>query len=177
MFPILLSSEAGLPGLVIDLPKLIAQIVTFLVFFAVVYVFLFKAILGMLEARKAGIQKVLDETEKGRVDTERLREDLQKRLAEIDEERRRQISEAVKRGEEIRQEIMRRTDEEIAKARGKLQRDTELERFALEKAVREDLARTSILLAERLLRQSVDRSVQARLVEEFLKEQDGRRAG
>mgnify|MGYP001064110299 CR=1 FL=1 len=175
MHLILLSSEGGLPGLVIDPAKLIAQMVSFLVFFGVIYVFLFKNILEMLDARKTRIQNLLDETEKTRQETERLREELQKRLAEIDEERRRQISEAVKRGEEIRQEILKSTDEEIAKARAKLQRDMEMERIALEKAVREDLVKTSILLAERLLRQSVDRKVQARLVEEFLQEQDGSR--
>jgi len=164
MHLILLSSESQLPGLVIDPAKLIAQMVSFLVFFGVIYVFLFKGILGMLEARKTKIQEMLDETEKTRQETERLREDLQKRLAEI--------------GEEIRQEILKRTDEEIAKARAKLQSDMEMERIALEKAVREDLVKTSILLAERLLRQSVDRSVQARLVEEFLKEEeDGDRSG
>lgn len=174
---VLLTSEGGLPGLIVDLPKFVAQVVSFLVFFWVLYIFLFRAILGMLDARRANIQKVLDDTEKTREETERLRKELQKRLAEIDEERRRQISEAVKRGEEIRQEILKRTDEEIAKARAKLQREMELERVALEKAVREDLVRTTILLAERVLRQSVDRGVQAKLVEEFLKEQNGDRAG
>lgn len=174
---ILLSSEGGLAGLKLAPPILVAQAVSFLIFLAVVYVYLFKAILGMIDERRGKIQKMLEDTEETRKETQRLREDLQKKLAEIDEERRRQISEAVKRGEEIRQEILKRTDEEIAKARAKLKRDMELERATLEKAVREDLVRTSILLAERLLRESVNRDVQKKLVEEFLREQDGGRTG
>lgn len=175
IFLCLMSAEAGeggAGGLSIQPPLIIAQVVSFLIFFGLLYQFLFKSVLHSLAERT---QKIKGDMEKASVhlsEMEKLKVRYEEKLEKIDEERRELIRQAVKRGEEIREELLKKTEMDIQKMKEKAERDIRLEMDSARKALQEDLVNTAVLLASRLMQEELNEPRQQRLVQSFLKKLD-----
>jgi len=162
------AGEGGAGGLSVQPSLIIAQIVSFLIFFGLLYQFLFKSVLESIAERSQRIKEDLEKAETHRMEMEKLKRKYEEKLEKIDEERREWIRQAVKRGEEIREELLKKTEADIQKMKEKAERDIRLEMETAKKALQEDLVNTTLLLAGRLIQEELNEPRHQRLVESFL---------
>jgi len=106
---------------------LIIQAVSFVLLLVVLTKFAFRPILNILEERQKSIRDDLDSAESRRLEMERLQKDYETRLAQIEDEARDKIQQAIKQAEGVRDEILSkaRTESEqvLAAGREEIDRD------------------------------------------------------
>jgi F-type H+-transporting ATPase subunit b len=152
----------------INVPQLIAQIVNFVILLVVLRLTLFGPIMRMLDDRKTRIAEGLNAAEIARAEAQ----DAQARIDE-------QLRDAQQRGQVLvgnAQEIAKRIEEEaraeaardrevsLQRARAEIQR----ERDAAIAELRGEFAALTILAAERVINQSLDRDAHQRIIDEAL---------
>lgn len=154
----------------IDLWKLVAQIVAFVIFVVLLWKFASKPILKTLDERQARVQEGLEAAQK-------MQEQLQATAAKNDEvlaEARREaqsiLAQAREQGDaaiaRAREEAGRQSDEYMARAQAALRAETEQARQQL----RNEVADLAVLAAGNIVRKELDPKAQAALIEETLSE-------
>ncbi len=154
----------------IDLWKLVAQIVAFIIFVVLLWKFASKPILKTLDERQARVQEGLEAAQK-------MQEQLQATAAKNDEvlaEARREaqsiLAQAREQGDaaiaRAREEAGRQSDEYMARAQAALRAETEQARQQL----RNEVADLAVLAAGNIVRKELDPKAQAQLIEETLSE-------
>jgi len=154
----------------IDPRVLIVQIGGFVLLLVVFKVFLFKPIAAILEARQNEVEARYKDAELQREAAERLRADYEQHLASIDEESRARITEALKEGQAMRDEIIAdsraKAEEILAKAQDEIQREKEKALAELKSTV----AGLAIEAAGKLIREKLDDAKHRQLVAAFVDE-------
>ena len=160
----------------VDLPKLLFQVINFLLLLYLANRFLFKRVLGLLDERNAKITKGLEDAETAARDRELARAEREAAVTEARKEAADMLANANKIATDTRDEI-------LAKARADAEKVTERAREEItaekEKAMAELRAQVADLALEaagKLVRSDMNASTQRRLVEEFLAETPSRPA-
>ena len=154
----------------LDLGLLISQAVNFGLLLALLYIVLYKPILGILEERARRIKKGIEDAEHA----EKLAADAETRHAEELErahaEARAIIEHATLEAQQQRQDILAQARQEahelILNARQQAQREVQEEQVA----VRQQVIDLAIAAASRLLQENLNEEKHHELVEEFLTE-------
>jgi len=151
-----------------------AQIVTTILgFFLLVLVlrrFFWRAILNVLDERRARIEAHLREAARRQEEAERLQQELATRLTVIDEEARAKIQQAIQEGRRMAAEVQ---EDARAKAEQILAKSKETIELGLAKAkvtLRDELADLTAEAIHRLLRERLDEKTDHRLIASILEE-------
>ena len=154
----------------VDLPKLIFQIVNFLLLLYLLNRFLFKRVFALLDERQARISKGLEDAEAAARDRELARAEREAALSEARKEAAEMLARANKIADDTRKEILEtaRTDAEQVTERARQEINAEKERAMAE--LRAEVADLALAAAGKLVRREMDTDTQRRLVEEFLAE-------
>lgn len=152
-------------------PKLLlAQVVNFFIIVVVLNVLLFKPILAMLEKRKKEIEEGLAYTEKMRQENESVVEKREKILAQSRKEGLGLIEEARKNAKveekQIVEEARKSAEEIIAKGKAAVAE----ERESMQKGIRKDSVQLAVLIAKRLLSESLSADVQHKILARHIKD-------
>ena len=154
----------------IDPRVLGVQIGGFVLLLIVFKVFLFKPIMGILEARRKEIDGRYQDAQAQRDAAEQLRAEYQQHLANIDEEMRAKITEAMKEGQAMRDEIIAdsrtKAEDILTKAQEELQREKEKALVEL----RSTVAGLAVDAAGRLIEEKLDDAKHRQLVARFIDE-------
>lgn len=106
---------------------LLIQAIGFVLLVVVLTKFAFRPILTILEERQKSIRDDLDSAESRRLEMERLQKDYETRLAQIEDEARDKIQQAIKQAEGIRDEILTKaraeSEQVLAAGREEIDRD------------------------------------------------------
>jgi F-type H+-transporting ATPase subunit b len=160
-------SEAG--GFTINLFWVIVSAVNFLVFLALVWLFAFKPLGGMLDSRKQRIAQGLRDAETARRDRELAESE---RLAALNEARR-EANDIIARAQKVAQE---QRDADIATARADIERirqrataDIDAEKQRAIADLRAEVTDLALAAAGRVVGEEMTGERQRRLVEEFLR--------
>lgn len=152
---------------------LIVQAGGFLLLLIVFKLFLFKPIMGILDARRREIEGQFSEAEAQREAANELKAQYQQHLAGIEEEMRVKIADALKEGQAMRDEIIAdsraKADGILAKAQGEIQREKEQAMLELKTRVA-DLA---IGASSKLIEENLDQEKHRKLVDRFVDELGG----
>jgi F-type H+-transporting ATPase subunit b len=97
----------------LDFATIAFQIANFLALTALLYYFLFQPVMSRVKERRAEKERLAREMAQGREEAEKLRAELEARLAEAEEEADEIIAEAQKRAEEERAALLEETHEEV----------------------------------------------------------------
>lgn len=154
----------------IDLWKLVAQIVAFVLFVVLLWKFGSKPIMKTLDERQARVQEGLEAAQK-------MQDQLQATAAKNDEvlaEARREAQSILVQAREqgdasiarAREEAGKQSDEYMARAQAALRAETEQARQQL----RNEVADLAVLAAGNIVRKELDPKAQAALIEETLSE-------
>jgi len=161
-----------LEGLGINLPLLIAQIITFLLLFGLLYLVAYKPILKMFDERSNRIKESMEQTETIKEQAAHADEEARKRIQTASQEGQELLARAVRTGEEIKQKAQQEARPEaealIAKARLEIQR----ERDEVIDELREELTDLTVLAAEKVIERSLDKEAHRELIEKVLEESE-----
>ena len=154
----------------VDLPKLIFQIVNFLLLLYLLNRFLFKRVFALLDERQARISKGLEDAEAAARDRELARAEREAALSEARKQAAEMLARANKIADDTRKEILEtaRADAEQVTERARQEINAEKERAMAE--LRAEVADLALAAAGKLVRREMDTDTQRRLVEEFLAE-------
>jgi len=149
---------------------IVTQIIGFLLTVWILKAFAWKPLLKMLEDRKNKIAGDISDAEKIKSDAEKLLDDYNAKLRDIETEARSKIQDAIGEGNRIAAEIREQAREEahqiVEKSREELSRDIAKARVQL----RDEMVGMAITAAEKIISIKLDDSEQRRLLDDFLKE-------
>lgn len=154
---------------IIPEPKiLIVQALGFLLVLGVFKYFLFQPILSILETRRKEIASEYENAEVQRLTAEELKADYERHLAQIAEETRTKIAEAVKEGQSMREEILAdsRTQAEkiLSRAQDEIARESEKAMAELKNKV----ADLTVEAAGKIIGESMDDQKHRQMVASFI---------
>ncbi|MBI4656716.1 MAG: F0F1 ATP synthase subunit B [Elusimicrobia bacterium] len=146
---------------------------TILIFLLLVYIlskFAWRPLISALEERENNLRLERETAEKARTEAERIRQELESKLAYLKGEARRRLEEArmegIKEKESIMAEARTGADLMLEKARKEL--EEEKNRLVIQ--LRKDAAELSIMVAEKIINKAVDSKIQKEVIDGFLTE-------
>jgi F-type H+-transporting ATPase subunit b len=168
---VLAAEEGGTHNPLFPQPEeLIWGTVAFLILFGLLSRFVFPAFNKMLEERRANIEGKLEQAERDRREAQELRDRLRAQLERARDEADRIIEEARRRGEERRAELVARAEAEAARKLAQAEEQIATERERAIGEVRRDVGELAVVLAERIVGESMDGERQQRVVARFVEE-------
>ncbi|HRC62449.1 MAG: F0F1 ATP synthase subunit B [Dehalococcoidia bacterium] len=161
-------SSGGIAALGISLPGLIQNLVNFTILLVVLRLFLYKPLFRVLDERKRKIQEGIDRASaaantaaESEAEARRI---LDQARAEGQESVRRAQESAARLREELEARARQDADQIVARAR----EEVALERDQAIEQLRREFADLTIVAAERVINQSLDRQAHQRLIDEVL---------
>lgn len=157
-------------GIGLDVASFIGQLVSFLILLGLLIYFGYRPVRKMLEERSNRIKLSLEQAEAAGKEYERAQVEVEKQIAEAHGEARLIIAEAGKFKDKLMQEAMAEARKErqaiIDRTKGELKR----EREEMVDSLRREFADVTILAAEKVINESLDKEKHRRLIEQALEE-------
>lgn len=152
----------------IEPAAIVVEMVGFVLLLLLLKKFLWRPITDHLAQRQQDIAHTYDKVEQTRQEMERLRDEYEQRLANIEAEARAQIQQAVKEAQQVREQILAEARQQAEK----MVRDAEETiRYEREKAMEEmrlRLVDLTLLATSRILQESVDDARHRKMVQDFI---------
>ncbi len=155
---------------ILKLPDLFGHIIAFLILFFVLKKFLWGTILGTIDDRQKSIEYAYQEVEEEKRRAMLSRAELEERLAKISEEGRKKMEEAAREARKLAEEIRAQAEAERDRILARAQAEIEREREKLMAQLNNYVADLSIDIAEKLLREKLDREEHRKLVKVLTKD-------
>jgi F-type H+-transporting ATPase subunit b len=167
-----LAAEEGAaePGFQINLFWILAQAMSFLLFFAILDLVAFRRIGATLEDRRSKIEQGLQDAEQARKDRELAQAERAATLAEARREANDILTRAQKVADESRERDIAATREELERIRARASADLESEKQRAIADLRNEVAELALRAAGRLVGETLSDERQRRLVHVFLSE-------
>jgi F-type H+-transporting ATPase subunit b len=154
----------------IDWKLLIAQIINFLVLMAVLYKFLYKPVLKVLDDRKEKIDKSLKQAEKIEKNLFKSEADRSKAMQEARNEAGKIISEAKKMSEKLKEELLNKTRLESTAIVEQGRRELASEKDAMFKEIKGEVADMVKTAMEKIMRGEMTEKLDKKIIEKSLEE-------
>ncbi len=148
----------------------VLMIISVFVLFLVASYFLFNPVREMLAKRQAKIKDELDIAAKDKEDAEGLKKQYEDKLKNIDKEAEEILSDARKRAQENENRIMADAKEEAARIIERAKVEAELEKQKAADDMKREMIVLASMMAGKVVKASIDTTVQESLVNETLKE-------
>jgi len=154
----------------LDWQQILSQAISFVLLVVVLKRFAWKPLLGILDQRRAHIELQLSRVAQSREELERLQADYAKRLAQIDEEARVKIQQAILEGKRISMEVQEQARAQASAILTKSKETIELEFAKAQVSLRDQIAEMTVDAVERVLQKKLDAKTDRQLVEATLEE-------
>jgi len=154
----------------IHVPEMIWAIINFLVLVAILNKFLYKPLLGMLEARKQQIKNQLAEAEAARDEAARIKEEYTKEMQNARQEAQEIISKATRLAEESKAGIIQEARDEAARLMKKAQAEISLEKEKAKAELRNEVATLAVMAAGKILERTLEPQDHEKMIREFVQE-------
>lgn len=132
--------------------------------------FLFNPVRKMLNSRKEKIRDELDTAKQDMENAQKLKEEYEAKLKNIDKEAEGILSEARKKALRNENQIIAQAKEEAAHILERARAEAELERQKLSDDVKREIISVASLMASKVVAVSIDTKAQNQLIDETLKE-------
>lgn len=156
----------------IQLGVIVTQILGFLIVLFVLRKFAWGPVLGLLEERREKIRKSFEDIETQKAEIAKLKTQYESELKTIEAQARQRMNEAVAEGQKLAADIEASARERSRQELEKLKGDVEREYQAARVRFKEEMVTIALGAAERMVRDSLDRQKQSKLVEDFLTDLD-----
>lgn len=157
-------------GLGVNLSTLIAQIVSFLVLFGLLYFFAYKPILRMFDERSQRIKESVEQAAKVKEEAAAAEEENRKKLEAAAKEGQEAIARAMRAGDEARQRAQQEAKVEAAGLVEKAREEIQRERDEVIGELRQEFADLAVAAAEKVIEKSLDKEAHRELIEKVLDE-------
>ncbi len=157
----------------IDLQLIHDSVLTIIAVFVLLTVmsyFLFNPARKMLSDRQAKIKGELDDAKANMEEANRLREEYEVKLRDIEKEAESILADARKKALANENQIVAQAKEEAARIMERARVEAELEKQKVSDEVKTEIISVASLMAGKIVSASIDTNVQSRLIDETLKE-------
>jgi F-type H+-transporting ATPase subunit b len=157
-------------GLGINLSTLIAQIVSFLVLFGLLYFFAYKPILRMFDERSQRIKESVEQAARVKEEAVAAEEENRKKLEAAAKEGQEAIARAMRAGDESRLRAQQEAQVEAAGLIEKARQEIQRERDEVVNEIRREFADLTVAAAGKVIEKSLDKEAHRELIEKVLEE-------
>lgn len=158
----------GFSSLGISLPLLLAFVFNFIILLVLLGKFLYKPVLKMLDERTQKVKESMEWAESIKRDYEQAKVEVQKQIEKGRQEAQAIIAQAVQKGEGLKEEAKREASGQAKVIVEKARAELEAERDRMVEDLRKEFVSLLILASEKVIRQTLDKEKQSRLIEETL---------
>jgi len=155
--------------------EIVAQALAFLLLLGILRAVFWKRFLKVLDERKERIASEFKTIENARRETERLRQDYEKKLGDIDETARNRMQEAINEGrriaDEIRDNASKEGDKLVENARITIKADL----AKAKEEIKNEMVDLVIDVAGKVVQEKLSEEEDKKLVEYFIKESETKR--
>ena len=138
--------------------------------FLVLKKFLWKPVLDMIQARQKEIDDLYADAGSARQEAMELRSEFQNKLSAAQETSERIVKEAVARGQNREEEIIRKANEEAAAILEKAAADIALEKKKAINDAKDEISGMAMAIAEKVVGRELNEKDQEKLFDEFINE-------
>src|SRR5205809_953823 len=157
-----------------DLSPKLQELIVGAVAFGVIFAFMSKWVLPrvnkLLEERRQKIQGNLEEAERTKTAADQLLADYRQQLAGAREDANRIIEEARRTAEAMRKDLVTKAEQEYQGIVGRAQEEIRAERDRVFQELKTQVGELSLALAGRVVGETLDKTKQLRLVDDYIKE-------
>lgn len=157
----------------IDVQLFIAQTVNFILLIGLLYKVLYKPVRKFLDQRTAEIEGQIKSAEENQAAAEALRLELEEQTKDSRKQARQFLDEATKRAEQIQAEMLQEAKKEAAAIVRRGKEVTELEREKAWSELKEEVGELSLLLASKVINESLDQAQHQNLIDKTMNQLDG----
>ncbi len=154
----------------INLPNLIAQLVSFGALFGLLYVVAYKPILRMFDARTQNIKESMEQADQVKKQAASAEEELKKQIEAGRKEGQEIVARAMHTSEEIIQKAQEQATAEGAAILSKAQTEIRRERDQAITELRQEFADLAITAAEKVIDRSLDKQAHRDIIDKVLAE-------
>ena len=155
-----------------DKGLMIWTVVTFAVLVFVLGKFAWGPILAGLKVREDGIRKAIDDAESAKKTAEELKARYEKDLADAQIKAQSFITQAQAEGQKLREKLMKDAEADAQRLTEQTKRQLDEEKAKLVRDLRQDVAKLSVMAAEKLIRHQMTPKVQDELLGQFFNDLD-----
>jgi F-type H+-transporting ATPase subunit b len=160
--------SGGISALGFSLPGLIQQLVNFTILLIVLRLFLYKPLFRVLDERKRRIQEGIDRAAVAASTAAESEAEARRILDEARAEGQESIRRAQESAARLREELEARARQDADQIVARAREEVALERDQAIEQLRREFADLTIVAAERVINQSLDRQAHQRLIDEVL---------
>lgn len=139
-----------------------------LALFFVLKKFLFKPVLGMIEARQKEIDDLYADANNAKNAAQQMQLDYQARIASANAEGDRIVKEAVTRAQGREEEIIQAANSKAEAIRQKAEADIALEKKKAINEIKDDISGIAVSIAEKVVEKEIDEKDQQKLIASFI---------
>jgi F-type H+-transporting ATPase subunit b len=144
------------------------KVINFLILMAIFIKVLKKPVGNFLRNRQSKVRQALEDAEKARVEAGRRMQEYERRLAHLDEEIDEIHRTLKEEGEREKARIIQEAERMAEEIKAQAQATTEQEIRVAQQILREEVADLAVQLAEEILKKSMSKSDQKKLVEQYV---------
>jgi len=148
----------------------IVELVTFLLMLAILARYVYPEIVKLAEARQQAIAEQLKEAEKARADAEGSLKEAAAKLEDARRTAQSVIDAATKSGEQLRQELKQKAEDESKRTVEAAKKEIEAERERAVQSVRTEVANLVVAATERVIGEALDDDKHRRLIDKAIQE-------
>lgn len=164
---------AGVAGVIQIDGTVIVELITFLVMLAILARYVYPEIVRLAEARQRVVAEQLKEAEQSRADAEERLKDAEAKLADARKTAQNVIDAANKSGEQLRQELRQKADEESRRTVEAARKEIEAERDEAVRSVRREVSELVVAATEKVIGETLDDDRQRKLIDKAIAEVAG----
>jgi F-type H+-transporting ATPase subunit b len=160
----------GVAGVIDINGTVIVELITFLAMMAVLARWVYPEIVRLAEARQRMIAEQLTEAEKSRAEADARLKEAEANLTEARKTAQSVIEAATKSGEQLRQELKQKAEEEAKRLTAAARKEIEAERERAIQSVRNEVAGLVIAATEKVIGETLDDPKHKQLIERAIAE-------
>ena len=160
----------GFASLGINVPLLVAFVISFIILFALLGLFLYKPVLKMLDERSKKIKESMERAEATKQEYERAQIVVQEQIDKARQEGQAIIAQATQMSGRLKEEVVEEAKKEAQAIVDRTRAELEWERDKVIDDLRREFVDVAVLAAERVINETLDKKRHRRLIEEALEE-------
>ncbi len=165
--------STGTAGVIDINGTVIVELITFVVMMAVLARYVYPQVVKVAEARQRAIAEQLKQAETERAQAEERLKEAEAKLADARRTAQEVIESAAKSGEQLRQELRQKADEEARRVTESARKEIEAERERAIQAVRIEVADLVVTATEKVIGETLDDRKHRELIERAIEEVAG----
>lgn len=152
----------------IDPWLLLAQIASFLVALFILWRFFWGPLTQMIEKRRADIRRDIEDARKGKQEVDEIKQKYQAELSDIEGQAKKMLEAALQDGQSAKNEVLKAAHAQAAAFLENAKAEITVEKNLAMAEVRNETVDLAVLIAEKILKQSVDQATRQRMLNEFI---------